>query len=107
GERFPDATLTMQMARPVAEAIAALEQRNPKRALEILGPVGRFDHAPGTEFFTSFIRGEAYLEMKDGQQAAVEFQRILDHRGEVPASALYPLAHLGRARAAVLTSDTG
>ena len=45
--------------------------------------------------------------MKDGQAAAVEFQRILDHRGEVPASALFPLAHLGRARAAVLTSDSG
>ena len=34
--------------------------------------------------------------MKDGQAAAAEFQSILDHRGEVPASALYPLAHLGR-----------
>ena len=107
GERFPDATLTMQLARPVTEAIVAFQQRNPKRALEILGPVGRFDHAPGAEFFPSYIRGQAYLEMKDGQAAGAEFQRILDHRGEVPASALFPLAHLGRARAAVLTSDTG
>ena len=93
GDRFPDATLTMQLVRPVTEAIAALEQRNPKRALEILGPVGRLEHAPGAEFFPSYIRGQAYLEMKDGQAAAAEFQRILDHRGEVPASALFPLAH--------------
>jgi len=97
----------MQLARPVTEAIAALDQHNPRRALEILGPVGRWEHAPGAEFFPSYVRGQAYLEMRDGQAAAAEFQRILDHRGEVPASALYPLAHLGRGRAAVMTSDTG
>jgi eukaryotic-like serine/threonine-protein kinase len=105
-ERFPDATLTAQMARPVTEAIVAVEQRNPKRALELLEAAGRFDHAPGTEFFTSYTRGRAYLQLKDGQAAAAEFQRILDHRGEVPASSLYPLAHLGRARAAMLTNDS-
>ena len=44
--------------------------------------------------------------MKDGGRAIAEFQNILDHRGEAPASPLYPLAHLGLARAAVLTGDT-
>ena len=106
GERFPEATLTMQMARPVTEALVALGERNPKRALELL-EITRFDHAPNAEFFPSYARGQAHLQLKDGQAAAAEFQRILDHRGEVPATALYPLAHLGRARAAVLTNDTG
>ncbi|PYS58387.1 MAG: hypothetical protein DMF74_23980, partial [Acidobacteria bacterium] len=35
-----------------------------------------------------------------------EFQKILDHRGWDPLSPLYPLAHLGLARAAVLTGDS-
>jgi tetratricopeptide (TPR) repeat protein len=107
GERFPDATITMQMARPVTEAIVALEQRNPARAIELLETARRFDHAPGAEFFPPYLRGQAHLQLKDGPAAASDFQQILDHRGEVPASALYPLAHLGRARAAVLTNDSG
>ena len=35
----------------------------------------------------------------------VEFQKIIDHRGWDPASPLWPLAHLGLARAAALTGD--
>lgn len=35
-----------------------------------------------------------------------EFQRILDHRGVVAISTLYPLAQLGLARAAALAGDT-
>ena len=33
-------------------------------------------------------------------------QCVIGHRGEVPASMLYPLAYLGLARAAVLSNDT-
>jgi predicted Zn-dependent protease len=61
---------------------------------------------PSGEFWPSYLRGQAYLQQKDGQAAATQFQSILDRRGEVPGSILYPLAHLGLARAAVLTGDT-
>jgi len=37
---------------------------------------------------------------------AAEFQKIIDHRGVVATSALYPLSHLGLARAAALIGDT-
>ena len=53
----------------------------------------------------AYLRGQAYLQLKDGERPASEFQSILDHRGEVPASMLYPLAHLGLARAAVLANN--
>jgi eukaryotic-like serine/threonine-protein kinase len=53
-----------------------------------------------------YLRGEAYLRQRRGAEAAVEFQRILDHRGWQPASPLYPLAHLGMARAAAVIGDT-
>jgi hypothetical protein len=49
------------------------------------------------------VRGQAYLELRDVARAAAEFKSILDSRGEVPSSMLYPLAHLGLARA---TADT-
>jgi hypothetical protein len=43
--------------------------------------------------------------MNDSASAVTEFQAIIDHRGQVPASPLYPLAYLGVARAAMLRDD--
>jgi uncharacterized membrane-anchored protein len=43
--------------------------------------------------------------LKDGAAASEQFQSILTRRGEVPASMLFPLSHLGNARAAVLKGD--
>ena len=40
--------------------------------------------------------------MKNGRDAAAQFQSVIDHRGQAPTSPLYALAHLGLARAAVL-----
>lgn len=54
----------------------------------------------------NYIRGQAYLRQGSGKEAAVEFQKILDHRGIEPLSPLYPLAHVGLARAAALSGDT-
>ena len=60
---------------------------------------------PGAEFWPSYLRGQAYLQLKDRRAATIEFRHIVDHRGEVPASMLYALAHLGLARAAALDED--
>jgi tetratricopeptide (TPR) repeat protein len=97
--RFPDATLTMRLARPVTDAILALQQGDAARAVQLLEPVRRYEHAPTAKFWPSYVRGQAYLALKDGRAAAEQFQSILDRRGEVPTSMLYPLAYLGLARA--------
>jgi Tfp pilus assembly protein PilF len=57
-------------------------------------------------FQIAYLRGQAYLNQQKGAGAAAEFQKILDHRGWQPTSPLYPLAHLGLARAAALSGDT-
>jgi len=57
------------------------------------------------DFWPQYLRGQAYLKQKNGVQAAAEFKTILDHRGWFPLSPLYPLAHLGMARAAALAGD--
>ena len=88
-------------------AALALTRHEPAKALELLEPVRTYDHAPSGEFWPAYLRGQAYLQAKDGAAAGVQFQSILDHRGEVPASVLYPLAHLGLARAAVLSQRHG
>jgi len=53
-----------------------------------------------------YVRGEAYLKAGKGQQAAAEFQKLIDHRGIVLNFPLGALAHLGLARAYTLQGDT-
>jgi hypothetical protein len=77
-----------------------------QRTLSTHEPVRSSDHAPSGEFWSLYLRGLAYLRLKDGQSAIGQFRSILDHRGEVPASMLYPLASLGAGRAAALVGDT-
>src|SRR4051812_29949206 len=103
--RFPKATLTIRLQLPVAEAALAVARREPQRAIAFLGGVKPYDHAPAAEFWPSYLRGEAFLQAKDGGNAAVEFQTIIDRRGEAPASPLYALAHLGLARGTALAGN--
>ena len=53
-----------------------------------------------------YVRGEAYLAAHQGSEAAVEFQKILDHRGIVLNSPIGALAHLQIARAYAMQGDT-
>jgi eukaryotic-like serine/threonine-protein kinase len=104
--RFPEATLTMHLALPVIAAAAALHRGEPAGAIELLEPVRPYDHAPSAEFWPLYLRGQAHLQLKNGKAAHAEFQSIVDHRGEVPTSMLYALAHLGVARSKVLMNET-
>ncbi len=103
--RFPAATLTTRLQLPVISAALAVARREPARAIELLDPVKSYQHAPAAEFWPLYLRGEALLQRADGRGAGDEFQLIVDHRGEAPASPLYALAHLGLARAAALLGD--
>ena len=53
-----------------------------------------------------YVRGQAYLAMRQGRAAAAEFQKILDHSGIVSNCWTGALAHLGVARANALQSKT-
>jgi eukaryotic-like serine/threonine-protein kinase len=53
-----------------------------------------------------YARGQAYLAVHQGSEAAAEFQKIIDHRGIVVNAAIGARAHLGLARAYVLRGDT-
>jgi hypothetical protein len=55
-------------------------------------------------FWPIYVRGQAYLALRDGARAAAEFRTIQDRRGVDPFSPLYPLAQLGL-RAHVLAGD--
>ena len=105
GARFPTATLTARIHQPVIAAALAVRQRDFSRAIRLLDPVKPYDQAPAAEFWPAYLRGEAYLGLRSGPAAALQFQSIVDHRGVAPMSPLYALAHRGAARAAALAGD--
>jgi len=104
-KQFPDATLTIRVSLPVTAAALAIERGEPARGLEQLEPVKPYGRTPSSEFWPVYLRGQAYVQLKNGGAAGAEFQSILDRRGEVPASVLYPLAYLGLARSAMLVNN--
>jgi tetratricopeptide (TPR) repeat protein len=105
-KRFPSATLTTNLQVPVTMAIVATRAADPARVLRLLEPAAAYEHAGAAEFWPSYLRGEAYLTLKQPRDAAVQFSRIVDHRGEAPTSSLYSLSLLGNARTAALGGDS-
>jgi eukaryotic-like serine/threonine-protein kinase len=105
-KRFPKDTPTNSVFIPVIRAVMEMNRGNTTQALELLRPASRFEFGNLTGFWLTYIRGQIYLRQKSGNEAVAEFQKILDHRGVDPISPMYPLAHLGLARAAVLASDS-
>jgi tetratricopeptide (TPR) repeat protein len=103
--RFPEAALTHRILLPITTAAHALARGEDARALTALEPVKPYDDAPSSEFWPSYLRGQAYLHTKNGKAAAAEFERIVSGRGKAPTSPLYPLAYLGLGRALALNGD--
>jgi eukaryotic-like serine/threonine-protein kinase len=104
--RFAPATLTTRLLIPIATAALAVTEREPAAALAALENVEPYEGAPAGELWPAYLRAQAHLQLKNGRAAGEAFQWILDRRGLAPTSPLYPLAHLGLARASVLTADT-
>jgi tetratricopeptide (TPR) repeat protein len=101
----PNDTLINSLWVPVIRAAMETNRNNPSEAIKILENARRLE--PAAQFWPQYLRGLAYLKLKSGIEAAAEFQKILDNRGQGTLSVLYPLAHLGLARAAALTGDSG
>jgi eukaryotic-like serine/threonine-protein kinase len=76
---------------------------SPDKAIQLLQPARQYEAA--VFFKPIWMRGQAQLQAKNWDLAAAEFQKIIDHRGWDVVSPLWPLAHLGLARAAVLQGD--
>jgi predicted Zn-dependent protease len=89
---------------PVIQAALEIQRGKPTQAIQLLEAPKPYERA--TQFWPAYLRGQAYLKLHRGTEAAAEFQRILDHRGEGPLSLIYPLAHLGLARASARSGDT-
>ncbi|HEX3143421.1 MAG TPA: protein kinase [Pyrinomonadaceae bacterium] len=104
-KKFPLDTIHNSVWLPIIRATMELKHgESAERAVQFLPPSKQYE--PALSFKPTWVRGLAYLQAKNGAAAASEFQRIIDHRGWDIVSPLWPLAHLGLARAAALQGDT-
>jgi eukaryotic-like serine/threonine-protein kinase len=108
-KRFPEDTFVKFSYLPALRALFALNRNEPLKAIEFLQAAAPYElgwQASGSAGFVGslypiYVRGDAYLAAHQGARAAVEFQKILDHRGIVGADPIGALARLQLARAFV------
>jgi serine/threonine protein kinase/Tfp pilus assembly protein PilF len=107
GKRFPEDTSVQSSYLPELRALLALNHGEPAKAIEALQvaiphelgvPLSWYNGTFGA-LYPIYVRGEAYLALHQGAEAAAEFQRILDHRGIVASDPIGALAHLQLGRA--------
>jgi eukaryotic-like serine/threonine-protein kinase len=111
-KRFPLDTQMQSLWLPAIRAQLALNRKNPTDALAALQvaaaiELGQIQFVANSScLYPTYLRGEAYLANGQGKEAAVEFQKILDHSGIVWNCWTGALAHLGVARANALQART-
>jgi eukaryotic-like serine/threonine-protein kinase len=105
GSRFPKDTIVEFNYLPMLHAQIALNQNEAGKAVEALRSALPYELGERTVLYPAYVRGKAYLASRKGSAAAVEFQKILDHRGVVLNSPIGALAHLGLARAYAFSGD--
>jgi DNA-binding winged helix-turn-helix (wHTH) protein/Tfp pilus assembly protein PilF len=106
-KQYPHATFLQTYWLPIIRAELELRQGRGEKAVRLLAATEPFESAVADEFPTTslypvYVRGQAYLSAGDGNKAADEFQKMIDHPGMVLNLPIGALAYLGRARAYAL-----
>lgn len=108
----PSSWLLQNRYLPVMRAALAMARGNPAEAIEHLRVINGNTHYWSNDpsstdgMLPPYLRGQAYLQLHQGKEAATEFQRLTDHPGIVVNSPFGAVARVGLARAYVLQGDT-
>jgi DNA-binding winged helix-turn-helix (wHTH) protein/tetratricopeptide (TPR) repeat protein len=110
--RFPENSFFKSSWLPMVRAALAIHRGEPGAAVDGLKDAERVEMGNYVSLWPAYLRGLSYLRQGEDEQALREFQKILDHKGvvvpkdlTVAAMPLYPLAALGRARAAARSGN--
>jgi tetratricopeptide (TPR) repeat protein len=112
GARYVSNTVIQKAWLPTILAQLALLRQNPAKAIEILQLVKPFERGQlignlsNACLFPVYLRGEAFLNSRQGLQALAEFQKIQDNKGVVVNCWAGSLSRLGQARAQALAGYT-
>jgi serine/threonine protein kinase/tetratricopeptide (TPR) repeat protein len=100
---FPQSTFLQLYWLPTIHAAMAVTANHIDEALDHLRIAARYELGSpppfqGGTLYPAYLRGLVYLKKGDGNSAAVEFQKLIDHRGVLSNNPLSALAHLQLAR---------
>jgi eukaryotic-like serine/threonine-protein kinase len=90
---------------PTINAAIELNKGNSSQALVYLEAAAPYELGNAGTLYAAYVRGQAHLLAHNGTAAAVEFQKLLDHRGIVSNSVTGALAHIQLGRAYALSGD--
>jgi tetratricopeptide (TPR) repeat protein/tRNA A-37 threonylcarbamoyl transferase component Bud32 len=102
----PKSTILTAIMMPMVRAVIDRNRGNTAEAVQLLESIRNYDLGEATGLANNYARGQMYLELRRGNEAAAEFKKILDSRGIDAFSPLHALSYVGLARAAVLNGDT-
>ena len=113
-KNYPLDTAVNRYWIPSIRAAVELGANHPAKAVEMLQaalPYELGNPLPQPEIggllYPAYLRGQAYVQLRQASAAAAEFQKFADHRGIVMNNPLGSLARLGLARAYALNGDEG
>jgi tetratricopeptide (TPR) repeat protein len=105
-KKYPLETFAQKVDIPEIRAREDLQRGDGSKAIEELRAAEPYEFGYAAFGVPPYLRGLAYLKMKQGAQAGAEFQKMVDHKGTMGASPYLPLAKLGLGRAYALLGDT-
>ena len=103
--RFPGHTFVNNVWIPSIRAAVEVGRHNPSKAVELLQATSPYEFGEVAEVMPNYIRGEAYLQLKQAKDAESEFQKILEHKSLCATSTRCAVARLQLARTFVLEGD--
>jgi tetratricopeptide (TPR) repeat protein len=107
---YPLDTLVQRYWLPTMRAAVSLDRKDPNQAIELLKEANTIELGEPLQVSVFlcpvYLRAESYLMLHDGNAAAAEFQKFIDHRGLVSNFPWGALARLGLARAYAMQGDT-
>jgi tetratricopeptide (TPR) repeat protein len=112
-KRYPEDTFVQYSYLPVLRAQMELTKGNPTQAVDQLQKSLSYELAIDSlsfdlytgRLYSAYLRGEAWLALHRGTEAAAEFQKIVEHPGLMSVDPLGALVNLQLGRAYRLSGD--
>ena len=104
---FPAGTIMQNYTLPTVRALIEIDRQHPAQAVAILEAARPYELAMRSyaDLHPAYVRGMAYLQLKNGEKAAKEFEKVVDNAGLIVNSVIGALSYLQLARAEEMMGD--
>jgi serine/threonine protein kinase/tetratricopeptide (TPR) repeat protein len=104
--KYPTDTIITSMIEPLIQAEIERGRGNVAEAIRLSESVRPYDHGIVIGLTSKYVRGNLYLHQRLANEAAAEFQKILDNPAIDAFSPLHAMSHLCLGRAKAMAGDT-